>query len=174
MLRDSGELRSLDANITDYLPEFSVINPYQTRRGITFRQLSSHMSGLPRNPPCPGLFDTGCNLSYDKIYDNLSKMRLSVPPGSQPGYSNLGFGLLGRVLGKIGGSPWEDLVQRMVIEPLAMSNSGNTFTAESLKNLAVGYYPDGTKASELTANLTSLCPTFKQYLFFTWGPSQPI
>ena len=146
MLRDSGKLGSLDAEITDYLPQFSIQNPFQTKRGITFRQLSSHMSGLSRNPPCPGLFETGCNLSYSQLYDNLSKMRLMFPPGMQPEYSNLGFGLLGRVLEKIQGPTWEDQVAEMVFKPLNMTNSGNSYTTESIKNLAVGYYSDGTEA----------------------------
>ena len=147
MLRDSGKLRSLDENITNYLPEFRIGNPFQTHRGITFRQLSSHMSGLPRNPPCPGLFDTGCNISYSQMYKNLAKMKLMYPPGTQPEYSNLGFGLLGRVLEKIQGPTWEEQVEEMVFKPLKMTNSGNSFTPESIKNLALGYYPDGTEAS---------------------------
>ena len=148
MLRDSGELKSLDDNVTNYLPQFRVQNPFQTRRGITFRQLSSHMSGLPRNPPCPGLFDTGCNLTDAQIYDNLSEMKLMFPPGTQPEYSNLGFGLLGRVLQMVRGPPWEEQVAQMVFKPLKMTNSGNSFTPEAVENLAVGYYPDGTAASE--------------------------
>ena len=150
MLRDSGKLKSLDDNITHYLPEFSIQNPFQTHRGITFQQLSSHMGGLPRNPPCPGLFDTGCNLSYAELYDNLSKMRLMFPPGTQPAYSNLGFGLLGRVLEKIQGPTWEEQVAETVFKPLVMNNSGNSFTPETVKNIAVGYYPDGTKAGMLS------------------------
>ena len=148
MLRDSGELRSLDDNITAYLPQFSIKNPFQTRRGITFRQLSCHMSGLSRNPPCPGIFDTGCNLTDDQIYENLSKLKLMFPPGFQPEYSNLGFGLLGRVLQTIRGPPWEAQVAQMVLKPLNMTNSGNSFTPDVVKNMAVGYYPDKTIASE--------------------------
>ena len=147
MLRDAGKLKSLDDNVTAYLPEFSIQNPFQTKRGITFRQLSSHMSGLPRNPPCPGLFVTGCNLTDSQIYNNLAKMRLMFPPGMQPEYSNLGFGLLGRVLEKIQGPTWEKQVAEMVFKPLKMTNSGNYFTPETIKKLAVGYYSDGTEAS---------------------------
>ena len=106
------------------------------------------MSGLPRNPPCPGLFDTGCNLTDNQIYENLSKMKLMFPPGTQPEYSNLGFGLLGRVLQEISGAVWEERVSEMVFKPLKMNNSGNYFSEEVVKNLAVGYYPDGTTASE--------------------------
>ena len=107
------------------------------------------MSGLPRNPPCPGLFDTGCNLTDSQIYENLSKMKLMFPPGLQPEYSNLGFGLLGRVLQAIRGPSWEEEVAQMVFKPLKMTNSGNSFTPEAVKNLAVGYYQDDTAASKL-------------------------
>ena len=146
MLKDGGLLHSLDDNITTYLPEFKMKNPFQTHRGITFRQLSSHMAGLPRNAPCQGIFVTGCKLSYEKIYENLAKMELMYPPGEQPAYSNLGFGLLGRVLEKIRGPTWEEQLKKMILDPLGMTNSGNSFTPESIKELAVGYYPDGSIA----------------------------
>ena len=149
MLRDYTLFDSLDDDITKYLPQFKIINPFETDRGITFRQLSSHMAGLPRNPPCPNLFVTGCNLTYDEIYKNLAAMELMFPPGDQPQYSNLGFGLLGRVLEKIQGPTWEEQVDKMVFQPLKMNNSGNTFTQQSIKELAVGYYSDGTKAGRV-------------------------
>lgn len=154
MLRDSSALRSLDENITVYLPQFSIKNRFQTKRGITFRQLMSHMAGLPRNPPCKDLFVTGCNLTDDQIYANLAKMELMYPPGEQPAYSNLGFGLLGRVLEQITQSKWEDAVQLMMFDTLGMNNSGNSFTSESEKQLAVGYYRDGKEAGQF---LTSPC-----------------
>ena len=68
------------------------------------------------------------------------------PPGQQPAYSNLGFGLLGRVLEKIQGPTWEEQVNKMVFQPMGMNNSGNSFTPESTKDLAVGYYSDGSVA----------------------------
>ena len=111
------------------------------------------MSGLPRNPPCPGLFYTGCNLTDDQIYENLSKMKLMYPPGFQPEYSNLGFGLLGRVLQTIRGPTWEDQVAEMVFKPLKMKNSGNSFTPDAVKDLAIGYYQNGTVASESVINV---------------------
>lgn len=146
ILRDEGLLRSLNANVSEYLPEFSIINPFATNRGVTFRQLMSHMSGLPRATPCEDLFVTGCNLSDADIYKNLADIELLYPPGEQPLYSNLGFGLLGRALEKMAQSRWEEAVKKMVFEPLGMTSSGNTFTPEDLKKLAFGYYPHGTQA----------------------------
>lgn len=73
-------------------------------------------------------------------------MRLMFPPGTQPEYSNLGFGLLGRVLEKIQGPTWEEQVEETVIKPLKMNNTGNAFTPDAIKKLAVGYYSDGREA----------------------------
>ena len=148
MFRDDGALPSLDQDVTKYLPELKIQNPFQTKRGITFRQLSSHMAGLPREVPCPDIFITGCNLTYDKIYENLAKLQLMSPPGSVPSYSNLGFGILGRTLEKIKGPNWETVLLKTILEPLGMKHSGNNFTADVMKYLAVGYAPDGTVASK--------------------------
>ena len=149
MLRDSKQLRSLDADITEYLPEFSIVNPFKTSRGITFRQLMSHMSGLPRESPCANIFVTGCDLSDQDIYKNLASIDLMYPPGQQPAYSNLGFGLLGRVLEKITNAKWEDSVKKMVFDQLGMTTSGNTFTSEDIEKLALGYYANGTQAGKV-------------------------
>ena len=146
MLRDNKQLRSLDADITEYLPEFSITNPFKTGRGITFRQLMSHMSGLPRESPCPNIFETGCTLSDADIYKNLANIELMYPPGQQPAYSNLGFGLLGRTLEKITNSKWEDSVKSMVYDQLGMTTIGNTFTPDDIKKLALGYYANGSAA----------------------------
>ena len=149
MLRDSKQLRSLDADITEYLPEFSIINPFKTNRGITFRQLMSHMSGLPRESPCANIFVTGCNISDEDIYKNLASIELMYPPGQQPAYSNLGFGLLGRVLEKITNAKWEDSVKKMVFDQLGMTTSGNTFTSDDIEKLAIGYYANGSQAGNI-------------------------
>lgn len=146
-LRDQGLLKSTSEDITTYLPEFKIQNPYQTKRGVTFWQLSSHMGGLPRETPCDNIFFHGCNLTDDQVYANLSKMELILPPGSVPNYSNLGFALLGHALERVSGTGWEESVQEMILDPLGMTRSGSVFTPEILKDLAVGYFANGSVAS---------------------------
>ena len=149
ILRDEGFLSSLNADITEYLTEFTIKNPFKTNRGVTFRQLMSHMSGLPRTTPCEDLFETGCTLSDEEIYKNLAEIELLYPPGSQPLYSNLGFGLLGRALEKVHGTgKWEDALQNLVFDPLGIVNSGNKYTDTDIAKLALGYYKDGSQASK--------------------------
>ena len=147
MMRDSGQIKSLDDDISLYYPEFKVQNPFQTERGITFRQLMSHMSGLGRDTPCKGIFDTGCNATDEEIMKNIAGMKLMYPPGTQPAYSNLGFGLLGKVLTRIAKArSWDDLLNKMILQPLGMNNTGNSFKNYDPKKTAIGYYPDGSEA----------------------------
>ncbi len=147
ILRDSGKLASLDDDIKSYYSEFSVENPFQTERGVTFRQLMSHMSGLARNCPCKDISEEGCTLSDSAMAKNIAGMRLMYPPGTQPAYSNLGFGLLGKVVTKIANaSSWDELLTKMIVQPLSMKNTGNSFSNVDKKKMALGYYPDGSVA----------------------------
>ena len=146
MLRDEGILGSLDEDITAYYPQFIIKNPFQTKHGITFRQLMSHMSGLPRETPCPDIFVTGCNITDKQLFKNIAGLELMFPPGSQPAYSNFGFGLLGQVSASVLGSTWDRSVHEMVFEPLGMRDTGNKFSSSNVANMAVGYYADGSVA----------------------------
>ena len=146
--RDQNHL-SLDDALSKHLPEFRIQNPFETTRSITLRQLASHMAGLPVNAPCEDIAH-GCNMSYDKLYDNIAKLQLIAPPGQAPRYSNLGFGALGRALEKVDGSlSWEDLLQKLILDPLEMKSSGVNFTEQVKESLAIGYNSDGTEAGKI-------------------------
>ena len=52
-----------------------------------------------------------------------------------------------QVLVKIMDFPsWDDLVTKMIIKPLGMQNTGNSFNSSVMDKMAVGYYPDGSLA----------------------------
>ena len=152
-IRDEGLLPSIDDEVATYNENFSIINPFQTTRGPSFRQLASHMAGLPRETPCEGVFVTGCNATYETIYQNLASLVMINPPGSIPSYSNLGFGLLGRTLEAIDHSTWEEMLQERILTPLGMVGSGSKFTLDVIKNMAKGYNPDGSEAGSDTAKV---------------------
>ena len=158
-LRDAGTLPSLDEDITKYNHQFSVINPFgNTKRGISFHQLACHLSGLPRNPPCVGLFVSGCNASAEVIYQRLSKMKLDNPPGLKPSYSNLGIGLLGRTLEEVLSTrqSWEDYVEKEILAPLGMKDSGTRMPPKSSTQMAVGYLWDGSVAGRQIISVASI------------------
>ena len=75
-LVERGEL-DLDAPITTYLPNFTPENPFGTP--ITLRQLTSHRSGLVREPPVGHYFDP-TEPSLAQTVASLSSTRLGYPP----------------------------------------------------------------------------------------------
>ena len=147
--RDQG-LVGLDDELAKHLPEFQIQNPFQSTRSITLKQLASHMAGIPLETPCKKMSNEGCSATFDEIYEDITKLKLKFPPGLSPSYSNMGFGALGRALGKAAGSSWEELVQKQVIAPLELKSTGVKYTEDVRKILATGYKQDGTTAGRWT------------------------
>lgn len=75
-------------------------------------------------------------------------MKLDFPPGLKPSYSNLGIGLLGRTLEEVlsTGQSWEDYVEKEILAPLGMKDSGTRMPPKSSTQMAVGYLWDGSVA----------------------------
>lgn len=113
-------LLELDAPILGTVPEFLVdscgeIDP--RRRGVTFRMLLAHSSGLP---------------AYEKLFlkartrDELLRaaftMPLSADPGTRAEYSDIGFIILGVALERIAQEPLDVFSQREIFGPLGMAS----------------------------------------------------
>src|SRR5439155_13085238 len=60
-------------------------------------------------------------------------------PGEKYEYSNLAVGLLGHVLSLRSGMSYEELVRKRILEPLGMTSSSITLSADRQKRLAAGY-----------------------------------
>jgi CubicO group peptidase (beta-lactamase class C family) len=97
---DAGLVRSLDDPVILYEPLFRVAGASYENGSITLRQLASHTAGLMREAPCfPAL--GGCNVSSAQLYERLAAEPLVLQPGTTPSYSNVGFAVLGNVLGRV-------------------------------------------------------------------------
>ena len=114
----------LDNNINDYL-DF----PLRNKTKITFKQLATHTSGLPRLPTNLNLAVVDPANPY-KAYDEVKlrkylseSLELAHKPGEKSEYSNLGVGLLGYVLGKIDGTSYEDMLQTRIFSKYRMKRS---------------------------------------------------
>lgn len=98
--------------------------------------LANTTSALPDNLPNP--FPQGDKVDPDKapflaleamkgftrdqVYEELKTAKLSVKPGTKPQHSNLAADLLGRILEKAYGEPYEALVARYVEKPFGMGS----------------------------------------------------
>ncbi len=124
---------SLDAPVTQVLPEFVPRNPFA--KPITLRQLMSHRSGLVREPPVGSYFDAA-SPSLAETVASLNRTELVYAPASRTKYSNAGIAVVGHALERVQRQPFAQVLRREVLEPLGMPNSGFAPTRALRRNLA--------------------------------------
>jgi CubicO group peptidase (beta-lactamase class C family) len=101
-------------------------------RGFSVRQVLSHTSGLPANPPTrkrdgkgPGgaVDDSWLAQSLPDIVRAIAEAELQFKPGERVMYSNAGFFVLGRMIEVISGKPYATYVREKILDPLGMKDS---------------------------------------------------
>ena len=140
-LRDAGKLH-LDEPVEKYLPTFKIKTSFADPAPITLRQVVSHLSGLPRDAPVDREYEENSVLlpSTEQTLASLEQVELIAAPMTKPLYSNLGFAILGYVLGLIAGQPYTQYVTEHILHPLGMNNSGYEPPTEAMQaHLATGY-----------------------------------
>lgn len=137
-LYDRGVVSSLDDPLSKYAPDFKMTNVHsRSKRQFTLRQLASQLSGMQRELPC---MLTDCALTTREIIE-----RLNTEPGAQlseytqPSYSNAAYALLGNVLADYVNMSYADYVQRNILEPLGMHDTGFVFTEAVEQRMAKPY-----------------------------------
>lgn len=160
MLRDQGIVR-LDDPIAMHLPN-GIKLPTDPRGlpEITLRHLATHTSGLPRLPVnlAPRGEDAYGGYSPDALLEGLARTKLAFPTGADCQYSNLGAGLLGYVLERAAGKPYDRLLHELIFDPLDMRQSGVALDGEMKKRFATGYRERGTEREAPEWNLGVLAP----------------
>jgi len=119
LLAADGSLR-LDDEIGRWLPAGA-------NAGITVRQLATHTSGLPRLAPNMRLPTVDLANPYAEFGAGQAEQGLRqavAAPGAPVLYSNFGYQMLGLVLERAGGLPYEQLLTDRLLTPLGMSRSG--------------------------------------------------
>ncbi len=140
-----GEL-GLDDPIRKYLPD-SVRAPAWEGREISLRDLATATSGLPRlptnfDPADPA--DPYADYTVADLYAFLSGYALTRAPGAAYEYSNLGMGLLGHLLERSAGKPYEALVTERILAPLGMRDTWLTVPPGARARFAQGHDGDLT------------------------------
>ena len=134
-LVEKGQL-DLDAPVTKYLPDFQPKN--DSGKPITLRQLMSHRAGLVREPPAGNYFDP-TPISLADTVKSLNTTKLVYPPEQKIKYSNAGIAVVGRVLEATQKQPFEQYLQKAVLEPMGMHKSSFTATPAVTRDLATAY-----------------------------------
>jgi CubicO group peptidase (beta-lactamase class C family) len=133
-LRDEGKL-SLDDPASKWIPELAGLKyPTGDSEPIRVRYLLTHSAGFPEDNPWG-------DRHLDETDEELSRrLEAGIPFSTSPGtayeYSNYGFGLLGRIVSKASGVPYDEYLKKNILAPLGMSAS----------TLKFGEVPDGRRA----------------------------
>jgi serine-type D-Ala-D-Ala carboxypeptidase/endopeptidase len=139
-----GEMK-LDDPVAKYLPG-SVRMPSRNGKEITLRHLATHYSGLPAVPDnldAKRADNPYADYTVEKLYAFLSSYELTREPGAQSEYSNLGMGLLGRVIALKAGRTYEELVVDRICRPLQMESTGIVLPPELKARLVTAHNPFG-------------------------------
>ena len=147
-LRDKGKL-SLEDPVAKWLPEFARMElPTRDTPPLRIRQLMSHSAGFPEDNPWG---DQQLSATDAQLTERLRiGIPFSTPPGTRYEYSNYAFALLGRVVTKASGVPYERYVRSEILNKLKMDSTTFEFSEAPAAERAVGYrlQPDGTYLEE--------------------------
>ncbi|GIO99002.1 hypothetical protein J14TS5_40880 [Paenibacillus lautus] len=124
-LAEEGIIR-LDGWVSDYLPYFEMMDG--RARDLTIRQLLSHTSGLPDESDFAWDRPEYDEESLERYVRSLKDYKLQREPGQAFDYSNIGYEILGDVIAKATGLPFEQYMNQKLLKPASMLNS--TFLRE--------------------------------------------
>ena len=124
---EEGKLR-WDSSIVSVFPELKGrINPQY--ESVTVEQLMTHRGGCPNAPPADAWAAAWRRTGTPtrQRYDFINAVLAATPeaaPGTRFIYSNQGYAILGAMLEKLSGQPWETLLRDRLFRPLGMSTAG--------------------------------------------------
>lgn len=132
-LRDEGRLA-----LTDRLDEHL---PGTVAGEATVGALLAHTTGLASEPPGPWWERTSGTLRPD-LAGVLGAEPQVHPAGQRHHYSNPGYALLGALVERLHGEPWDEVLRREVLQPLGMTRTSLPPTAPHAAGWAVHPWAD--------------------------------
>ena len=123
-LVDEGRV-DLNAPVRQYLPDFAVADA-DASATVTVRQLLNHTSGWLGDD----LQDFGRgDDAVARFVASMTRLPQRTPPGAVFTYNNAGLVVAGRIVEVVTGAVYENAVQKMVLDPLALNHT-HFFTDE--------------------------------------------
>ncbi len=136
-LRDEGKL-SLSDPATDYLSELEGLT-YLTADAppVSIFNLLTMTAGFPEDNPWGDRFlDISDEALMKQVEEGIS---FSSVPSLHYEYSNLGFGLLGQIISRVSGLPYQEYITRNILLPLGMNHTLWEYSEVPVDLLAEGY-----------------------------------
>jgi D-alanyl-D-alanine carboxypeptidase len=138
MLVEDGNL-SLADKLSQFLPHAPA-----AWSNVTVRHLLTHTSGIQDFFSVPSL-SSGSGFAWRSEYTIDEAIRLLFPlplafqPGEKWAYSNAGYDLLGMIIEKTTGKPYDQFLAERIFQPLHMTATRRMNRREIIPNRAAGY-----------------------------------
>jgi CubicO group peptidase (beta-lactamase class C family) len=142
-LKERGKV-ALSDPLGKYLPQ------YAAARAITLQQLLWQVSGIPDYTSSPD-FDDSKPASLDGVLAAIRSRPLDFAPGSQWEYSNTNYYLLGEVVARVSGMPWQQYVRTNIFRPAGMEDSTFSEDEPHVADMATGYSQSGNGSGPIVA-----------------------
>lgn len=135
-LVEQGKIK-LDGKLIEYLPDYRK----DTGAKVTIHHLLSHTSGIPSYTSLPGfLANVSRNpFTVDEFIKKYASGELEFEPGAKFVYNNSGYFLLGAIIEKVTGKPYEQVLKENIFDPVGMKNSGYDHWKTIIGKRATGY-----------------------------------
>lgn len=135
---------NLNDPVRKHLPYFKLKDDRYT--SITILQLLSHTSGLP-DIEAGELYSSWENPEYDdgaleRYVRSLQNTTLAARPGESYSYSNMAYDVLGDLISKVSGMPFEQYIKQNLLDPLEMEKSTILFKNVDKNLLATPHLMD--------------------------------
>jgi len=137
-LQEQGKLR-IDDPVVQYLPWLAEHDDQRMKK-VTIRQLMSHSAGMIRD----GL--DGDYWQRLRPFPNLEQLKketmeahLVLDSNVQMKYSNFGYSLLGLIIEAASGQTFKEYVEKNVLQPLDLKDTGVEFDNKIVDRLVTGY-----------------------------------
>lgn len=159
LLVHEGKLH-YDERLTNVFPDFP-----EYGRAITIRNLLNHTSGLPDYEELMDKASHGKPLPWtetQQIQDEEvlklleAERRGKFAPGTQWSYSNSGYVVLGLVVAKVSGEPFENVLHERIFKPLKMTHTlAYVKVKNEVRNRAYGHSKEADGFTQTDQSATS-------------------
>jgi len=166
LLEEAGKL-SLDDDLSKWMPDYPLDG-----RALPIRRLLDHTSGIKGYTELPVFGSiTVQHLPRDTLVALFGGEPFEFEPGEALIYNNSAYFLLGLIIEKASGSPYEEFVESRVFAPSGMTRSRYCHKDELTPGRAKGYQmgPDGLRPADYLDHTWpyaagSLCSTVRDLL----------
>jgi CubicO group peptidase (beta-lactamase class C family) len=132
-LAEQGKL-SLEDKLSKYFPA------YKRGNEITIKHLLTHTSGIYEILRDHTAFNESAEpRSIARTLSYFINKPLDFDPGTQYSYCNSGYILLGLIIEKVTGKPYQVVVRNFILKPLKMEHTGFDFAGLKNADKAMGY-----------------------------------